>query len=161
MSTMPAAFIGHGSPMNTLEDNIYTDAWSAFAASFEKPTAVLAISAHWYINATVVTSMATPRVIHDFYGFPQELVDFDYPAPGDQRLAAHVGDVVDPVWVGLDDETWGIDHGTWSVLARIYPTLTSWSCSWRSMPPNPSSITSIWGPVWRPARRGSLHLRQR
>lgn len=121
MSTMPAAFIGHGSPMNTLEDNRYTDEWAVFAASFEKPTAILAISAHWYINATVVTSMATPRVIHDFYGFPQELVDFDYPAPGDQRLAAHVGDVVDPVWVGLDDETWGIDHGTWSVLARMYP----------------------------------------
>ena len=111
MSTMPAAFVGHGSPMNTLESNRYTEEWATFAASFEKPAAILAISAHWYINATAVTSMANPRVIHDFYGFPQELFDFDYPVPGDPALARHVGEIVDPVWVGLDDETWGIDRG--------------------------------------------------
>lgn len=121
MSTMPAAFVGHGSPMNTLEYNRYTDAWSTFANSFEKPAAILAISAHWYINATAVTSMARPRVIHDFYGFAQELFDFDYPVLGDQLLAQHVADLVDPTWVGLDDETWGIDHGTWSILAHMYP----------------------------------------
>ncbi|NNN09488.1 MAG: 4,5-DOPA dioxygenase extradiol [Acidimicrobiaceae bacterium] len=118
---MPAAFVGHGSPMNTLEYNRYTDAWSTFANSFEKPAAILAISAHWYINATAVTSMARPRVIHDFYGFAQELFDFDYPVLGDQLLAQHVADLVDPTWVGLDDETWGIDHGTWSILAHMYP----------------------------------------
>ena len=105
MSKMPAAFIGHGNPMNTLEYNRFTDSWATFAGTFEKPKAILAISAHWYINATAVTSMAKPRIIHDFYGFPQELFDFDYPVLGDERLARHVGEIVDPVWVGLDEET--------------------------------------------------------
>jgi 4,5-DOPA dioxygenase extradiol len=121
MATIPAAFIGHGSPMNTLESNRYTRAWAEFAASFPKPRAIVAISAHWYINATAVTSMAKPRVIHDFYGFPQELFDFDYDAPGSPDVARQLATLVEPTWVGLDDETWGIDHGTWSVLAHMYP----------------------------------------
>jgi 4,5-DOPA dioxygenase extradiol len=121
MSTMPAAFIGHGSPMNALERNRYTEAWSAFGRRVPRPRAILAVSAHWFINASAVTAMEAPPTIHDFFGFPEALFSLQYAAPGDPELAARIADVVEPTWVGMDRDSWGLDHGTWSVLVHAFP----------------------------------------
>ncbi len=119
---MPAVFLGHGSPTNVLETNKYTEAWRALGRSITpKPRAILSVSAHWCANASAVLAMPRPKTIHDFFGFPQALYDVRYPAPGDPELAAAVRDLAAPVWVGLDYDSWGLDHGTWAVLVHVFP----------------------------------------
>jgi 4,5-DOPA dioxygenase extradiol len=120
-SVLPAVFLGHGSPVNTLEDNRYTRSWRALGASVPSPRAVLAVSAHWYTSVTAVTAMAQPRTIHDLFGFGPRLQTFQYPAPGSPEIAREIRDVMQPRFVGLDEDAWGIDHGTWSVMAHVFP----------------------------------------
>ena len=117
---MPALFIGHGSPMNAIEDTIYSATWSEVADSIPRPKTILCISAHWETEGTFVTAMAQPKTIHDFYGFPDELFQVQYPAPGSRSLAERVRGMVRSTDVRLDHQ-WGLDHGAWSVLRRMYP----------------------------------------
>ncbi len=119
-SRMPAIFFGHGNPLNALQDNAYTRGWAAIGAALPRPKAVLCVSAHWYVPGTAVTALARPRTIHDFGGFPQELFNVGYPAPGSPDLAARVGQLLAPSPVAMD-ENWGLDHGTWSVLVHVFP----------------------------------------
>ncbi len=117
---MPALFFGHGNPMNALLSNHYTTQWAAIGASVPRPRAVLCISAHWYIQDSAITISTAPQTIHDFGGFPPELYRVQYPAPGDPALAARVQSLLAPLPVRSDD-TWGLDHGAWSVLCKVYP----------------------------------------
>jgi 4,5-DOPA dioxygenase extradiol len=119
-ATLPALFVGHGNPMNAIRVNAWSRAWSKLGAQLPRPRAVLSISAHWYLPALAVTAMPQPRTIHDFGGFARELYAVSYPAPGDAALARGVQELLAPHSVDLD-QSWGLDHGTWSVLCHMYP----------------------------------------
>jgi 4,5-DOPA dioxygenase extradiol len=117
---MPVLFLGHGSPMNAIEENEFVEGWRGAGKSLPKPEAVLCISAHWETRETFVTGMDKPKTIHDFGGFPDELYEVQYPAPGSPELAKEIIKLVTKVHVGLD-EKWGLDHGCWSVVKHLYP----------------------------------------
>jgi 4,5-DOPA dioxygenase extradiol len=118
---MPAVFLGHGTPMNALEDNRWTKTWERVGHEIGRPRAILAISAHWCTHGIGVTAMESPPTIHDFGGFSQALFNLEYPAPGDPALAERVRALLAPLPVVLDRESWGLDHGSWSVLSKAYP----------------------------------------
>jgi 4,5-DOPA dioxygenase extradiol len=117
---MPVLFVGHGTPMNAVEDNEYSQAWQAIGRELPRPKAILCISAHWETEQPQVTAMSQPKTIHDFYGFPRELNEMQYPAPGSSELAKRVMELLADKSAS-PDQKWGLDHGTWSVLARMYP----------------------------------------
>ena len=117
---MPVLFLGHGSPMNAIEDNEFTKGWKEIGKTLPKPNAILCVSAHWETRGTFITAMEKPTTIHDFGGFPQALFDVQYPAPGSPELARETKNLITKTEVGLDDK-WGLDHGAWSVIKHLYP----------------------------------------
>jgi 4,5-DOPA dioxygenase extradiol len=120
---MPSLFIGHGSPMNAIEENQFVEGFRKIALEIEKPKAILCISAHWYTKGTMVTAVEMPKTIHDFSGFPEALYQVSYPAKGSPELASATRSMLEPIPVALDD-TWGLDHGAWSILKHLYPDAT-------------------------------------
>lgn len=118
---MPVLFVGHGSPMNGIEDNEFSQYWKKLASEIEKPKAILCISAHWLTKGTFVTAMEKPKTIHDFGGFPQALFDVEYPVLGDPKLAEETSKLITSTTVGLNHD-WGMDHGTWTIVRHMYPT---------------------------------------
>lgn len=121
LTRMPALFLGHGSPMNVLDDNDYTHAWQRLGEALPRPQAIVVVSAHRYTRGTGVTAMERSQTLHDFGGFPQALYDTHYPAPGSPALAQRLVELLAPVPVALDKEAWGFDHGSWGVLIKMYP----------------------------------------
>jgi 4,5-DOPA dioxygenase extradiol len=117
---MPVLFLGHGSPMNAIEENEFTKSWADIGQSLPRPRAILCISAHWETKGTRVTAMEFPKTIHDFGGFPRQLYEVQYPAPGNPELAKETSDAITKTEVGLDNQ-WGLDHGCWSVLRHLFP----------------------------------------
>jgi len=119
-SLTPVLFVGHGSPMNGIQDNEFSTTWAGIARDIPQPKAVLVVSAHWFTRGTQVTAMDFPKTIHDFGGFPQALFDVEYPAPGNPVLAAETAGLIHSAVVGLDHD-WGLDHGAWTVVRHMYP----------------------------------------
>jgi 4,5-DOPA dioxygenase extradiol len=119
----PTLFVGHGSPMNAIEQNEFSEKWKKIVSDFEKPKAIICISAHWLTRGTFVTAMEMPKTIHDFGGFPKALFDVEYPAPGSLDVAHWTKESIKSANV-LEDHEWGLDHGTWSVLRNMYPEAT-------------------------------------
>jgi 4,5-DOPA dioxygenase extradiol len=117
---MPVLFVGHGSPMNAIEENEFSAGWRKAGETLPKPLMILCVSAHWETDGTFVTAVPKPETIHDFYGFPKELFAVQYPAPGNPEMAKEISDEIKSTDVGLDEQ-WGLDHGAWSVIKHMYP----------------------------------------
>ena len=118
---MPVLFLGHGSPMNGIEDNEFVREFKKQGQQLDKPNAIIVVSAHWETNGTFVTAMQNPRTIHDFGGFPKELYEVQYPAPGHPKLAKEISEFINPAGTVHLDDKWGLDHGAWTVVKHLFP----------------------------------------
>lgn len=153
---MPVLFIGHGSPMNAIAENDYTRCLNNIAKTLPTPNAILCISAHWMSEGTWITHMAHPRTIHDFFGFPKQLFDVQYPAPGAPKIAEEIQSLVKNYRINLDDEMWGLDHGTWSVLRHLYPQANIPVLQLSISMPQPPEYHFALGQALRPLRNKGI-----